>query len=550
MKPSLLSLSLLTLLSVVGGQIAIANAALAQPQSEPEALDDPIEQNSAAWAIEAIEDSSEDSQTLPLPIPSGKALPTTPLRTSTSPLASAPLSQPATTVAEWIAQIEAAWVQITGVRVEATEAGLQVILETADGELPAPTTTVSGNALIAEIPNAVLALPEGDAFQQFEPAGGIALVQVTGLPGDRVQVAITGTDAAPAVEIDAAATALTLSVMPRVAQTGEGDEAIQIVVTGEEGSRYFEPNTATATRTDTPLRDIPQSIQVIPQAVLEDQQVFTLEGALRNASGVVSGEQTFNGQQFIVRGFGFTRILQDGFRLNDGRLFGFAELSNLESIEVLKGPASILAGSIQPGGVINLVTEQPLSEPFYNLEFQVGNRGSISPSIDVSGPLTDDGRLLYRLNALYRHEDSFRGFDTDLERFFIAPTIRWQISDRTDLTVSLEYTNDERPADVGLIAIGEGVADVPFDRVIGELDNVREQEILRVAYNFEHRFSDSWQFRNAFSYVRSNSESLSAIPAIVVDEQAGDILVGFSNLITPLEVFDLQTNIVGEFNTG
>ncbi|MEM8544398.1 MAG: AMIN domain-containing protein, partial [Cyanobacteria bacterium P01_H01_bin.119] len=247
MKPSLLSLSLLTLLSVVGGQIAIANAALAQPQSEPEALDDPIEQNSAAWAIEAIEDSSEDSQTLPLPIPSGKALPTTPLRTSTSPLASAPLSQPATTVAEWIAQIEAAWVQITGVRVEATEAGLQVILETADGELPAPTTTVSGNALIAEIPNAVLALPEGDAFQQFEPAGGIALVQVTGLPGDRVQVAITGTDAAPAVEIDAAATALTLSVMPRVAQTGEGDEAIQIVVTGEEGSRYFEPNTATAT---------------------------------------------------------------------------------------------------------------------------------------------------------------------------------------------------------------------------------------------------------------------------------------------------------------
>ncbi|MEM8545913.1 MAG: TonB-dependent siderophore receptor, partial [Cyanobacteria bacterium P01_H01_bin.119] len=156
----------------------------------------------------------------------------------------------------------------------------------------------------------------------------------------------------------------------------------------------------------------------------------------------------------------------------------------------------------------------------------------------------------YRLNALYRHEDSFRGFDTDLERFFIAPTIRWQISDRTDLTVSLEYTNDERPADAGLIAIGEGVADVPFDRVVGDLNNIREQEILRVAYNFEHRFSDSWRFRNAFSYVRSDAESLSAISAVIVDEQAGDILVGFSNLIAPLEVFDLQTNIVGEFNTG
>ncbi|MEM6840213.1 MAG: TonB-dependent siderophore receptor, partial [Cyanobacteria bacterium P01_C01_bin.120] len=325
---------------------------------------------------------------------------------------------------------------------------------------------------------------------------------------------------------------------------------IRIGVIGEEGSRYFEPNTSTATRTDTPLRDIPQSIQVIPREVLEDQQINTLEGALRNVSGVVSAEQTFNGQAFIIRGFRGPAILQDGLRRNDGRLFGFAELSNVESIEVLKGPASILAGSLEPGGVINLVTEQPLSEPFYNLEFQAGNRGSISPSIDISGPLTDDGRLLYRLNALYRHEDSFRGFNTDLERFFIAPTIRWQISDLTDLTVSLEYTNDERPADSGLVAIGEGVADIPFDRVIGGLDDSREQEILRVAYNFEHRFSDNWRFRNAFSYVSSDAESSSVIVGGVINEPTGDFLTALAFLDAPLEVFDLQTNIVGEFNTG
>ena len=448
----------------------------------------------------------------------------------------------------WFAQIPL--VQITNVRLEDTETGLQVLLETASGELAEPTTTVSGNALIAEIPNAVLALPEDDEFQQFEPTEDIALVQVIALPDERVQVVITGTDAAPTAEVSIAATGLTLSLTTGMAQAGAADEALRLVVTGEEGSRYVEPNTATATRTDTSLRDIPQSIQVSPREVLEDQQVITLEDALRNVSGAVSGEQTFSGQQFIIRGFDGAAILQDGLRRNDGRLFGFAELANLESLEVLKGPASVLTGRVQPGGVINLVTKQPLSEPFYDLEFQVGSRGLISPSLDFSGPLTADGRLLYRLNALVRTGDSFRDFDTDSERFFIVPTIRWLISDRTDLTVSLEYTDDERPADNGLVAIGDEVADIPFDRVIGELDDIRKQEILRVAYNFEHRFSNNWRIRNAFSYLNSDAESTVASPISPSADETGDITLAFSALRTPLEVFDLQTNFVGEFNTG
>ena len=120
MKKSLPSLSLLTLLPLAGVQITVAEAAFAHLQSEIDAAPHP--------------------PTPHLPIP--------------------PSPQPATTVTDWMAQIEASLVQITGVRLEETEAGLQIILETADGELAAPTTTVSGNALIAEIPNAVLALPQ------------------------------------------------------------------------------------------------------------------------------------------------------------------------------------------------------------------------------------------------------------------------------------------------------------------------------------------------------------------------------------------------------
>lgn len=460
-----------------------------------------------------------------------------------------PSTQPATTVTEWFAQIEVSLAQITGVRLEETETGLQVILETASGELAEPTTTVSGNALIAEIPNAVLALPEGDEFQQFEPGEGIALVQVTELSGDRVQVVITGTEAAPTAEVSTTATGLTLSVRPGAAQVRTADELLRIMVTGEEGSRYVEPNTATATRTDTPLRDIPQSMQVIPREVLEDQQVITLGDALRNVSGAVRAEQAGVGERFILRGFTGATILRDGLRLNDGRILGFSELANLESVEVLKGPASVLTGAAQPGGVINLVTKQPLSEPFHNLELQVGNRGFISPSLDFSGPLTADGRLLYRLNALVRTEDSFRDFDTDSERFFIAPTIRWLISDRTDLTVILEYLNDERPLDGGLVAIGDEVADIPFDRVIGDLDDTREEDAVRVSYNFEHRFSDRWKLRNAFSYRHNDVDLVGLNVAGLPNETTGDVPLRFGNQSIPLDVFDSQTNVVGEFNT-
>ena len=311
------------------------------------------------------------------------------LLSPTPPLPHSEFPQPATNVAEWMAQIEASRVQITNVRVESTDAGLQLILETADGELAAPTETVSGNALVAEIPNAVLALPEGDEFQQFEPAEGFALVQVTELPGDRVQVVITGADAPPTAEMSIAATGLMLSIAPGIAQADVADdEALRVVVEGEEGSRYVEPNATTATRTDTPLRDIPQSIQVIPQEVLEDQQVLRLNDALRNVSGVVTSINSPRSQGFLVRGFSGASILRDGFRINfgtDGNL-GSAELSNLERIEVLKGPTSILSGAVDPGGVINLVSKQPLSESVYDIGVRLGNRHLIEPSLDLTGP--------------------------------------------------------------------------------------------------------------------------------------------------------------------
>ncbi|MEO0539079.1 MAG: TonB-dependent siderophore receptor [Cyanobacteria bacterium P01_A01_bin.123] len=338
----------------------------------------------------------------------------------------------------------------------------------------------------------------------------------------------------------------------------DGD-SLRIVVTGEESSRYVIPTATTGTRTNTPLRDIPQSIQVIPREVLEDQQVTELDDALRNVSGVTPARSGNDGTglRLNVRGFEDASVLRDGFRLTFGGSGAISsqDLSNIEQIEVLKGPAAILFGVTEPGGVVNLVTEQPPSEPFYELGLRAGNRGFLEPSIDISGPLTEDGRLLYRLNASYRTEDYFRDFDTDIERVFVAPVVSAQISDRTDLNLYLEYLNEERPADFGLVAIGDEVADIPLDRALGEPDDFSENETLRVGYTFEHRFSDSLTLRNAFSYYNIDFDSLntSTFGFLGFDESTGDLFRATTFLgddDPPLENFDLQTNLVAEFNTG
>jgi iron complex outermembrane receptor protein len=277
--------------------------------------------------------------------------------------------------------------QISNVILNSTERELEIIFETLEGDsllIDANRFRTEGKQLIAEIPNGVLSLSTGQAFSVDNPTADIAQVQVTQLQGETVQVVVTGQDGLPTRDV-----VLRSGILAYVLNPGENEIAQELVITGEQDSPYVEPIASTATRTDTPLRDVPQSIQVIPQEVLEDQQVVRLNEALRNASGVVAGSNDPRGQRFNIRGFDSSAVLRDGFRLTNGGTgnIGFPELANIEQIEVLKGPAAILFGALEPGGVVNLVSKKPLSEPVYDVGFRLGNRGFVEPSVDISGPL-------------------------------------------------------------------------------------------------------------------------------------------------------------------
>ncbi len=308
------------------------------------------------------------------------------------------------------------------------------------------------------------------------------------------------------------------------------------------------PDVTSATRTDTLILDTPQSVQIVPEEVLEDQQVIRLDEALRNVSGVTfGGTDLGRNLQFNIRGFDEAPILRDGFRQFGADIV--PETANLEQVEVLKGPASVLYGEIEPGGLINLVTKKPTAEPFYKIETQFGNRSFISPSIDFSGPLTENGNVLYRLNALYRSSDDIQDVDENIERFFISPVVTWKIGKNTDLNFELEYLNEDRPPSFGVPAIDNEIADVPLDRITNEPDDFGEEEFLSVGYDLEHRFSKNWKLRNAFRFTQQNALLETAFP-FEIDEETGTVTRFWAEQPQDGNSYSLQTNAEGKFATG
>ncbi|MGF1600983.1 MAG: TonB-dependent receptor plug domain-containing protein [Thermosynechococcaceae cyanobacterium] len=324
-------------------------------------------------------------------------------------------------------------VKVTGVNIQSASAGIEIKLEALSAKTLRSSTQVEGTTLITEIGNVVLALPGGQPFRQENPAEGISEVTVTQVQPNLIQVRVTGVEAVPVVNVTSGMEGVMLAVTLGVGE----EEETEITVTAEqEQDGYRKPNASTATGTDAPIIETPFSVQVVPKEVLRDQQVTRIEEALSNVSGVnASGSDGGRDANFNIRGFGSTfggriPVLRDGYR-QFGTFQGIPEVANLEQIEVLKGPSSILYGQIEPGGIINLVPKKPQPEPFYELGLQVGNRDLVRPHVDLNGSLTSDDKLLGRLSALYKHEDNFRGFDTATDRVSIAPSLTWKISDRT-----------------------------------------------------------------------------------------------------------------------
>lgn len=336
-------------------------------------------------------------------------------------------------------------------------------------------------------------------------------------------------------------------------QQPEDEEELTVTGTRERDSGYRVPNSSTATGTDTPILETPFSVQVIPKDVIRDQQITRIEDVLRNVSSVnISGTDGGRAANFSVRGFGGsfgarTPMLKDGYR-QYGSFQSIPEVANLEQVEVLKGPSSILYGAIEPGGIINLVSKQPLSERLRELELQVGSSGLLRTYVDLTGPLTPEKNLLYRLGILYKNENNPRGFETLTNRVSVAPSLTWKISDRTKLNFSLEYTYNKGPADFGITKFGTGVASIPLNRTINNPDDSIATKNLSVGYSLEHEFNDNWKIRNGFRYLRYEFDySVLALPFVI---DGASVTRYYADQDSISNSYSFNTSVVGKFSTG
>ncbi|MGC1310553.1 MAG: TonB-dependent siderophore receptor [Phormidesmis sp.] len=456
-------------------------------------------------------------------------------------LENAPENAPTPVLSPFLAQEIA---QITGVQVSATESGLALKLESA-GSLAESEISVVGNALIVEIANATL---EAEEFQQFEPAEGIALVQVSQL-SDRVRIVVTGTETAPTGEVSAQADGLALSVVPGVALAGETDEPLRIVVTGDRGDGYSPTDSSTATGTDTPLRDVPFSVQVIPRAVIEDRNVTEIGEALETAGGVVEaggrGTSIF-GPGLLIRGFPANEgIFRDGISA-----FSLSPLSatDLERVEVLRGPASVLFGQGEPGGIVNLVSKRPLDVPFYSASVTAGSFDTYRGALDFSGPLDDTGEINYRLNLSYENEGSFRDFVSS-ERLLISPIFTFNISPDTSLDLYGQYAYDRETIDEGLPALGDRVVEVPRDRFLNEEFGEFSQNQFSLGYRLAHDFDENLSVRHAMQFFQYEPRRFAPLIDFF-DEETGDVdrLEYFAG--GKYQRFFTNAEAIGRFNTG
>ena len=264
---------------------------------------------------------------------------------------------------------------------------------------------------------------------------------------------------------------------------------------------YRATRSSSATKTDTAIRDIPQSISVIPVSVLNDLGSISVERALDFAGGV-SKQNNFGGltlYEYSVRGFTTSEFYKDGFSANRGYP-STPDVASIERIEVLKGPAASLYGRGDPGGTVNIVTKKPRPEAFATLHTSAGSWDRYRTALDVNTPLDEDGNVLSRVNLAIEDGQSFRDH-VDRERVFVAPSFSWQLNPDTTLLVESEFVRHRSTFDRGIVApnnVWSGVSRSTFlgEPNDGDIDN--HNNLLQAA--LEHHLNDAWKLRLASHY--------------------------------------------------
>ena len=330
------------------------------------------------------------------------------------------------------------------------------------------------------------------------------------------------------------------------------DDQRTIIVTGANDG-YVASNSVTATKTDTPLIDVPQTINVVTREQLDDQSHHSLADVLRYIPGTTVGQGEGNRDQITLRGQNTTAdFFVDGVR-DDVQYY--RGLYNIDRVEILKGPYALIFGRGGGGGIINRVQKSPVAdEVFYAGQASVNSFGAYDFSADLNAPLSDIAAV--RLNAVYEKLDSHRDF-VGGERYAWNPYLAVALSPDWKLGLSYEYVNDDRVTDRGVPSIAT-VAGQPNRPIRGYRDqffgvpgvNRTKLEAHIAKLRLDGKLAENLAFTGTILYGDYDKIYINVFANGAATAQNGTVaLSGYSDP-TKRENFIAQANLIWDIATG
>jgi len=269
--------------------------------------------------------------------------------------------------------------------------------------------------------------------------------------------------------------------------------------------------TGTATKTDTPLREVPQSISIITAQDIQQRGLHGVEEVMWSIAGGQGGGYGPDSRSdwLLLRGFTPARYM-DGLALMDGVWTGATRIEpyGMERVEALKGPASVNYGQMPPGGLLNYVSKRPQAVPLREIELRYGTYALKQAAFDLAGNLNDSTSLSYRLTGLARNSDTHVDFVHD-DRYYLAPAFTWKAADTTELTVLARWQKADTRTGMGFLP-PEGTllpnpnGKIPRNVYTGEPNsNQYIKTLASLGYEFSHEFTNATVFKQNVRFIDS-----------------------------------------------
>jgi catecholate siderophore receptor len=386
----------------------------------------------------------------------------------------------------------------------------------------------------------------------------ITSAQVTARPLDRAEPASAQTDEQGAFSlalprgryrVEVAAPGFETAVAALDSDHATRDFVLELARFGESVTvqaprEYAVAALTSATRTLTPLRDVPQSITVTSKEVIRDQLMLSLGDVMRYTPGIAVHQGENNRDQVIIRG----NSSSADFFLNGVRddVQYYRDLYNLDRVEALKGPNAMTFGRGGGGGVVNRVTKEAVFQPVREVTVQGGAHTHKRTAIDLDRPL--GGRVAARVNGMYESSDSFRD-GVELERYAFNPTLTAKAGAGTRVTVGYEHLHDARVADRGITSFRGRPADVDVSTFYGNPDDSHVRaDVDLAAASLEHQ-RGRLTVRNRVSYGRYDRFYQNYVPGAVNPAGATVTLTAYNNATRRANLFN-QTDVIYALRTG